>query len=346
MSKKYLVFISSAKDDLKAERQELVKVIWEAGAIPVTLDSLDITEEADRKVIYKTIEDCDYFLNLTAHRGGEAVGKVSALELEHAVAVKAGVPVLALMIAGNARWKDSKKEKDAQAKKALEAFKKKLENHSHDTWTSIGEIKCKALTLLSREMNLNPRRGWVPSTLAIEPQIANELCRLLQENESLRRHIQLQGTDVIKKVREQIKEVLKVLAVNRISLSFYYIDGENWENTQKFRYLRLFRLLAPELSMPKTGAEISHFLGNILNPDMHKTKIVRKEYPTPSNTIKKIMADFTLLKLVKCSGSGDNETWGMTEFGKEAFAVYRLRQMEKPLVKAKAAAAGLSAPGS
>ena len=59
-----------------------------------------------------------------------------------------------------------------------------------------------------------------------------------------------------------------------------------------------------------------------------------RRYPTPSNTIKKIMADFTLLKLVKCSGSGENEAWGMTEFGQEVFAAYRLRQMERPL-KAK-----------
>ena len=263
------------------------------------------------------------------------VGKVSALELEYAYAVKAGIPVLALIISGKARWKDSKKEKEVPAKKALEAFKKKLENHTHDTWTTTSDLKSKAMTLLGREMNLNPRRGWVPSTQAIEPCIANELCRLLQENETLRRTIKMEGPDIVQKIREQVKQVLKVLAMNRISLSFYYVDGENWENTQKFRYLRLLRLLAPELSIPKTVAEISHFLGNILNPDLTKTKTVRKDFPTPSNTIKKIMADFTLLKLVKCAGSGDNETWGMTEFGKEVFAAYRLRQMKKPLAKPK-----------
>jgi len=338
MVKKYLVFISSPQDDLKTERRELVKIVWEAGAIPVTLDAFDITQETDRRVICKTIEQCDYFFNLTAYKGGQGIGTASALELEYTQAVKSAVPVLALVIGETARWKNSKKEKDEAAAKALAAFKKKLENHAYDTWTNSADITGKALSLLSREMNLNPRRGWVPSTQAIEPEIANELCRLLQENETLRRHVQLEGVDAIKKVRDQIKQVLKMLSANRISLSFFYIDGENWENTQKFRYIRLFRLVAPELSIPKTGYEISHFLGNILNPDLTKTKVVRKEYPTPSNTIKKIMADFTLLKLVKCSGSADNETWGMTEFGKEVFAAYRVRQMKKPLAQAKAAA--------
>ena len=340
MLKKYLVFISSTQDDLKAERQELVRIVAEMGAIPVAMDAFDITQEADRKVIHKAVENCDYFLNLTAHKGGEGIGKVSALELEYSYAVKAGLPVLALIISEKARWKDTKKEKDPVAKKALDAFRKKLENHNHDTWLNSGDLRHKALALLSREMNLNPRRGWVPSTQAVEPAIANELCRLIQENETLRRAIETEGPDIVKKIREQIKEVLKVLAANRISLSFYYIDGENWENTKKFRYLRLFRLLAPELSIPKTVAEVSHFLGNILNPDLTKTKTVRKDYPTPSNTIKKIMADFTLLKLVKCTGSGDNETWGMTEFGKEVFAAYRLRQMKKPLAKVRSAEKG------
>ena len=99
-----------------------------------------------------------------------------------------------------------------------------------------------------------------------------------------------------------MKKVLKTLAANRISLSFWYISGENWENTKVFRYLRLFRLLTPELSTPKTAAELSHFLGNILNPDL--SKLVRKDFPTPSNTIKKIMTDFVLLKLVRCSAGG------------------------------------------
>ena len=335
MVKKYFVFISSTQEDLKSERQELIRIVAEMGAVPITMDTFDITREEDQKIIRKAIEECDYFLNLTAHKGGTATGKTSALELEYSWAVKAGLSVLSLIISEKARWKDSKKEKTAAAKKALQVFKERLQTHTHDTWTNIGDLKAKALTLLSREMNINPRRGWVSSNQAVEPQVANELCRLLQENESLRRHVKLEGTNIITKVQEQMKRSLKVLAANRVSLSFFYVDGENWENTQKFRYLRLFRLLAPELSIPKTALEISHFLGNILNPDLTKTKVVRKDFPTPSNTIKKIMADFTLLRLTECSGSGDNETWGMSEFGKETFAVYRLRQMEKSLVKGK-----------
>ena len=137
----------------------------------------------------------------------------------------------------------------------------------------------------------------------------------------------MEGTDIVRKIREQMKQALKVMAANRISLSFYYINSENWENTRSFRYIKLFRLLCPELSLPRNTADISHFLGNILNPDLEKT--VRKDFPVPSNSVKKFMADLALLKLLKCSGSGDNEVWELTEFGKETFAIYRLRQMNQ-----------------
>jgi hypothetical protein len=125
-----------------------------------------------------------------------------------------------------------------------------------------------------------------------------------------------------------------VLALNKITLSFYYSTGDNWENSRQYRYIRILKLLVPELVLGKTTAEISRFLGTVLNPDLDK--VVRKDYPTPSNTIKKIMADFSLLKLVKCvngkEGSGD-EVWEITEYGKELYSAYRMRQLEKVFVK-------------
>ena len=334
MLKKYHVFISSSQEDLKSERLELTRIITELGAVPVTMDNFDINQEEDRRVIRKAIKESDYFLNLTAFKGGESVGNSFELELEFSWALKANIPVLSLIIGDNARRKESKKEKDPAAVKAMENFKKKLRAHAYDTWTNLGDLKSKALALLSREMNLNPRRGWVPSTDAVEPSVANELSRLIRENEVLRSRIKMEGTDILKKIQDQMRQALRIMSANRVSLNFYYVNSENWENPRAFRFIKLFRLLAPELTSPKTNADISHFLGNILNPVPDRN--VRKDFPTPSNSIKKIMIDLALLKLVKHSGSGDNETWEMTEYGKETFAVHRLRQMNRNLQKNRA----------
>jgi hypothetical protein len=329
MSRKYLVFISSTIEDLKSERRELIKLVAELGAIPVAMDAFDINNKDDQRLIKKTIGECDYFLNLTAHKAGSPIGKSFALETEFSWAERFELPVLSLIIDEKARWKAAKKEKDPAAVKALENLKKRLRLFSYDTWTTQADLVQKAQNLLIKEINLNPRQGWVPAAEAITPSIANELSRLIQENETLKSKLRMEGSDIMVKLKDQMKHALKVLAVNRVSLAFWYAPGENWENTTKFRYLRLFKLLAPELSVAKTTLDISRFLGNILNPDLEKT--VRKDYPTPTNTVKKIMADLALLKLVKCSGSDEDEAWEITEYGKETYAAYRMRQLERLL---------------
>jgi hypothetical protein len=331
MAKKYLVFIGSTLDDLKNERRALPRIITELGHIPVTADYFDGLAKDDQLFVKKIIEECDYFIALTAHKLNLPDG-TSPLETEYSWAVKKEIPVLALVIDEKARWKASKKEKDDAAQKKLEAFKKKLTAGSHAAWINTSDLCQKAQSLLVREMNLNPRSGWVPSAQAVEPLVANEISRLSRENEDLKQQIKIESGEVLAELREQMKHALKVLALNRVTLSFYYTPGENWENTRKFRYLRIFKLLVPELSLGKSTGDISRFLGNVLNPDLEKT--VRKDYPTPSNTIKKIMADFVLLKLVKCSRpEEDEEFWEITEYGKELYAAYRMRQLERMFVK-------------
>ena len=159
------------------------------------------------------------------------------------------------------------------------------------------------------------------------------------ENDSLRHQVKIENCEFVAKLRERLKHIIKILAMNKVTLSFYYTSGDNWENTREFRYIRILKLLVPELALGKTTAEISRFLGTVLNPDLEKT--VRKDYPTPSNTVKKIMTDFSMLRLVRCvngdDGGSDNEVWEITDYGKELYSAYRMRQLEKALAKKESA---------
>ena len=332
---KYHIFIGSTLDDLKNERRELPRIIMELGHVPVTADHIDFSAKDSLHLLQKIIEDCDYFLALTAYRYCPKEEKVSPLEREYVIAARREIPVLALIIDEKARWKAAKKEKDPVLVKKQEAFRQRLQMGAHAAWLNTADLCQKAQSLLIRQINLNPRTGWVRANQAIEPQVANELARLSSENEMLRRQKKIEGGKIVARLQEQMKKALKVLALNRVTLSFYYAAGDNWENTRQFRYLRLFKLLVPELALGKTTAEISRFLGTVLNPDLDKP--VRKDYPTPSNTIKKIMADFALLRLVRCingeGGNADDEIWEITEYGKELYSGYRMRQLEKVFAK-------------
>jgi hypothetical protein len=307
----------------------------ELGHIPVSAEYLDPAIKNHDQLLAKTIEECDYFIAVAAHKYAPSGAKISPLETEYNIAHRKNIPVISLVIDEKARWKASKKDKETALIKKMDELKKRLRGGVCETWLNSTDLCQKLQGLLILQMNLNPQSGWVKSDQAIAPSVANELSRLSTENEQLRRQIKIEGGDIVAKLREQMKNALKVLALNKVILSFYYTTGDNWENSRQFRYLRIFKLLVPELAVGKTTAEVSRFLGTVLNPDLDKP--VRKDYPTPSNTIKKIMADFSLLKLVKCinqdESSGEDEIWEVTEYGKELYSAYRMRQLEKVFIK-------------
>jgi hypothetical protein len=340
MPKKYHIFISSTIDDLKNERQALCRIVFELGHIPVCMDSVDITEKTGWRIIKKNIAESDYFVSLVAHRYGKLPeglgGGASSTEIEYAQAIKAQVPVLALIIAGKARWKAAKKDSERKLVSALDDFKEKLRSHPHGEWLNMQDLKQNARELLSRELALNPAGGWTPGSEQAAPETANALGRLTAENEALRRRLAVRGAGR-SRLQKQERRTLEALAANKISLSFFYAGGENWENTIECRFLKLFRLLVPELYLGKSTPEISRFLGSILNPDL--SRVIRKDYPTPSNTIKKIMADLHSLRLVQYISNGSEEVWQIGDRGKELYSLYRLRQFERK-AKAEAAARG------
>ena len=332
---KYHIFIGSTLDDIRSERREIPRIIMELGHIPVSVEYLDSSAKNYDKLLEKIIEECDYFVAVAAQKYAPAGGKISPLETEYNIAMRKNIPVISLLIDDKARWKASKREKDASLTEKLEELKKRLRLGACETWQNSTELCQKLQSLLILQMNLAPQNGWIRADQSVSPSVANELARLSAENEQLKRQIKIESGEIITRLREQMKNALKVLTLNKVMLSFYYTSGENWENSRKFRYLRIFKLLAPELALGKTTAEVSRFLGTVLNPDLEKQ--VRKDYPTPSNTIRKIMADFNMLKLVRCvnenEGSGEDEIWEITEYGKELYSAYRMGQMEKVFVR-------------
>ena len=332
---KYHIFIGSTLDDLKNERKGIPRIIMELGHIPVTAEYLDSSAKNYDQLLSKAIEECDYFIAVAAHKYAPKDEKTSPLEAEYNIAYRKKVPVISLVIDEKARWKASKKEKDPALVKKLEDFKKRLRSDASETWLNSTDLCLKLQSLLIQQMNLAPQCGWVRADQAVAPSVANELSRLSMENEQLKRQVKIEDGEIMVRLREQMKNALKVLALNKVILSFYYASGDNWENSRQFRYLRIFKLLAPEMAVGKTTADVSRFLGTVLNPDLDKP--VRKDYPTPSNSIKKIMADFSMLKLVRCVNkdvaSGEDEIWEITEYGKELYSAYRMRQLEKVFVK-------------
>jgi hypothetical protein len=336
---KYHIFIGSTLDDLKLERGEIARIIMELGHIPVSAEYLNNKSKNYKKLLESTIEDCDFFIAVIAQMYAPKGVKVSPLETEFNIADKNNIPVISFIIDGKARRLTAQKEKEASRVKKLEALKKRLGQGINETWLNQADLCKKLQNQLTKQINLMLRNGWVRADQTFAPSVANELSRLSTENEQLRHQMKIDSNDVVARLHVQMKNTFKVLALNKVILSFYYASGAKWENNRNFRYLRIFKLLIPKLVGGKTISEISGIIGAALNPEPEKP--VRKDYPTPPNTVKKIIADLSLLKLVRSASKkeganvspGDEEIWETTEYGKELYSAYRMRQLNKALGK-------------
>ncbi len=68
--RKYQVFISSTFKDLEEHRKEAITGVVNAGHIPIALENFPPSTDAKENVIYKAIEDCQFYVLILGHRYG------------------------------------------------------------------------------------------------------------------------------------------------------------------------------------------------------------------------------------------------------------------------------------
>ena len=89
MNPKYQIFVSSTYDDLKKERDEVIKAILEMGHIPVGMEMFSAADEEQWKIITRQIDQSDYYVVIVAHRYGSVTSEgLSYTEKEYDYAVQ------------------------------------------------------------------------------------------------------------------------------------------------------------------------------------------------------------------------------------------------------------------
>lgn len=185
--KKYQVFVSSTYQDLKDEREKVVKAVLEIGQIPVAMEMFSAADEEQWKIIAKKIDDCDYYVVILAHRYGSLTPDgQSYTEKEYDYAVSIGVPTLGFVIEGTAAWPQNRSDGD-RAK--IQAFKEKVQRKLVKFWSTAEDLHGKVAIGLMTAINTTPREGWVRADQAADPSVATELSRLSRENATLRRDL-------------------------------------------------------------------------------------------------------------------------------------------------------------
>lgn len=187
---KFQIFISSTYEDLKDERQDIVMACLEMGHIPIGMEMFSAGDSAQWNVIRRTIDECDYYVLLLADRYGSTIpeeGGISYTEKEYDYALERGVPVLGFVLDRAAMWPGDRRESDPAKITRLAAFRNKAQSRMVTFWKTASELRGEFAIALTKAFASNPRPGWVPASEAASAKVSEELARLSQDNEKLRR---------------------------------------------------------------------------------------------------------------------------------------------------------------
>ncbi|WP_299096867.1 DUF4062 domain-containing protein [uncultured Winogradskyella sp.] len=334
MKTKYQIFISSTFEDLKEERDLVIKAILEMGHIPVGMEMFSAGDEQQWELIKSQIDDCDYYVVISAFRYGSLDGDIGYTEKEYDYAVSKNVPVLGFVINNGVNWPANKIDKNQNKIKKLEAFKQKIQGKIVSYWDDKNDLYGKVSISLMKQFNTNPRAGWVKSSEQVGPEVLKEISRLSNENSELRKTIKTYEDQFEKDKNEEFQKTLETLKHNKRELAFRYIGNSAFVDKTEFTLLEIFNLLAPELMIENSTNHCIHYLGFMLKPD--KDKNINSESAMPINSVRKILADLNVLEIIhpsnkKHSVKDENEYWSLTEQGKKLFKEVRREVMEKNL---------------
>jgi hypothetical protein len=255
-NRKYTVFISSTYEDLKHERQEVVKACLEMGHIPIGMEMFSAANESQWEVIQRTIAACDYYVVILATRYGSTIAAedgISYTEKEYDYAVMQELPVLGFVLDASASWPENKRETDPAKQERLQKFKDKVRSKMASHWSNDADLRGKFAIALSKAFEQHPRAGWVPSTQAASPEVSNVIARLSSENERLRAELdefeeQPRESGKQDKLIERLRTIRTRSSPQSMSLYdlFRVVGGRLYTHGDLERSVRGCNLSAPE----------------------------------------------------------------------------------------------------
>lgn len=331
MEKKYQVFISSTYEDLKSERDQIIKAVLEMGHIPVGMEMFSAADEDQWKLIARQIEASDYYVVIVAHRyGSETSEGISFTEKEYDFANEIGVPTLGFVIDEDADWPSSKVDKTQKKLKKLKSFKSKVQSKLVQFWSNKDELHGKASISLIKAMSINPQTGWIRADDALNPDVTNELTRLSTENSSLRQQIEKLEKQKVE-AADEIRTTVNILDQNIRGYRVRRKMKSNWSEAEWFKrsLLDIFIWIAPNLLDENSSSEIAK---NIAFE--HVGNGYFRTNPVGTNRISGIMADLAALDLVEPSKKphpldDKNTYWTLSKFGKKVMNKVRRIQLEE-----------------
>lgn len=194
MEKKYEVFISSTSRDLSAVRQYVRDYIIHSGHIPVGMEVFEGGARPPWQKIEEAIRRCDYYVLIVGGRYGSVKPDdpegLSYTECEYRLAQDLGKEVMVFLLseAGLAALAPEGRERDEEAARKLDNFRRRVRGGYVVEWNNAEELESFVSWKILRWMNERTppaTSGWVRAAELheLEARLGARLARALSELE-------------------------------------------------------------------------------------------------------------------------------------------------------------------
>ena len=208
MKKKYQVFVGSTYEDLKSERQLILKLLSQNNFIPAGMENFPSSNREQLDFIKPIIDDSDIYILVIAGRYGSlSTDGISFTEEEYNYAVSQGKIILRFVHGEPGNITLANSETDAQKIDLLQKFKRKvMDSRLCKLWKDQHELSHQVVASLHQATTDEGILGWVRGNTELSPQ------GQLLLNEARRKNFEL-GSQVA-----QIQEVSQRLESSVLAL--------------------------------------------------------------------------------------------------------------------------------
>ncbi len=192
MDKRYQVFVSFTYEDLQEERKEVMQALLELDCIPAGMELFSTSDEDQWTLIKRIIDDSDYYILILGGRYGSLnTDGIGYTELEYRYALDTKKPILAFLHKDIGKIANNKTEKTEEGKEKLNNFRELAQKKMAKFWTNPNDLRSVVSRSMVNFIKNFPAVGWVKADNNIDEKSVREILKLQQENEELRRTIEV-----------------------------------------------------------------------------------------------------------------------------------------------------------
>jgi hypothetical protein len=314
LDKRYQVFISSTFNDLKEERQAVLRAVLMLDHMPAGMELFPATDDTAWQLIRDVIDASDYYLLILGGRYGSLDEEgIGFTEKEYRYATSQKIPVVPFLHSNPDNLPRGKTETSPGAWRKLTQFRQEVEsNHTCMYWDSAPELQAQVILGLTATLKRNPRPGWVRANALASAEANRQIIelqnRLAEQKEQLERLVLSPpaGTERLAAGDEKIAVEFKVT----LTIASGRWDHPNRSIRDVFKttvtWDQLFGAIAPNLTEPQRDLKVRNDVARFLRE--HCEKEIRKKHPKylPTSSsiteglFQTIRLQFMALGLIEC----------------------------------------------